>query len=66
MTSHLTYHATQARLDELLRDAAHRPRATSAGVRSNPVPPPTLRHGHRRLGQLGRVLRGLGPRPATR
>ncbi len=64
--SHLIYQASQARIDNLLRDAGDRRRATAAGVRPDARPSQMLRRPQHGLRRVRRVLLGANSRPATR
>jgi hypothetical protein len=66
MTSPLTYHLTQARIDELLRDAAERRRMYESSPRPNDYVSKVPRGPRYRLSRLRRALSGPAPRPATR
>jgi len=67
MSSHITYDATRARIDDLLRQAAEQRIAREARPRAATSLSQMLRRQQQR--RLGRMRRGRGgrePRPATR
>ena len=66
MTSPLTYHVTQVRINDLLRDAADRQRAREAALQRHAPLSQMLRLPRIRRGERRQVLSDLDPRPATR